>query len=70
MLISNNIVRWLHQSKKVDSNLLLFLETYSTPQKKNKISIKSLPGFEPTTFLIHDPIRKHDELDRSTTVAD
>ena len=38
----------------------------STPQKKNEVLYNSSPGFEPTTFLIHDLSW---DLDRSTTVG-
>ena len=65
----NNNGRWRH-SKKVDSNLLLFLESQFQSidtTKENEILYKSSPGFEPTTFLIHD--LSIDDLDRSTTVG-
>ena len=39
-------------------------------KSKRTVLYKPPSGFEPTTFLIHDLIQKHDELDRSTTTAD
>ena len=55
MLILSILVDGATHAKKIDSNLLLFLDrnsTRSTPQKKNEVLYKSSPRFEPTTFLI------------------
>ena len=66
-----NICRWCHiqsKLKKIDSNLLLFLDrnsTRSTPQKKNDfISFAGVP-----THDLPHPWSKIDALDRSATVG-
>ena len=41
----------------------------STKEKTNELYQSPTPGFEPTTFLIHDLERRIDALDRSATVG-
>ena len=51
------------------ANSIEFFHSILQHHKRKTMTFPS-PGFEPTTFLIHDLIQKHDKLDRSTTAAD